>query len=72
MRPYTIDIKLRCHLLSSNIEKDINSIIEMLVTENFDDSCSQEAELMGYEYGTWYLFPVGDQTDLFVKKDLNE
>ena len=36
MRPYTIDIKLRFHLLSSDIEKDINSIIEMLVTENFE------------------------------------
>jgi hypothetical protein len=72
MRPYSVDIKIRFHLNSGNIDKDISSIIEALAVMKLDPDISQEVKLINHEYGIWYLNYVGDDTDAFVKEDLGE
>lgn len=70
MKNYTIDIKVRFHVNTNDHLRTIDELIEGVLTGSQSTGISPELELLGYEEGSWYLFPVGDSTDEFIKRDL--
>ena len=67
MKEYTVDVKLRFHVQSNDINKSIGDIVDYIV-EELSDEPALEVQALSYEEGAWFLFKVNDETDKYVKQ----
>jgi hypothetical protein len=67
MIDYTVDMKVRFHISSNDIDLSIGDLINELAESIDNVGKSVEIQALSYEEGSWFLFKVNDETDKYVK-----